>query len=422
MPLPLLGRRVNRAALLALGLEAMATASIPMTFADREGQLVHIDEVSNGLACGCSCPGCGERMVAKQGPKTVHHFAHEGGSDCAGGLQTALHRAAKAILSQEKRMRLPELKVLEEAKDGAGRTHEASRTLAPKTIAFDKVIDETRFGSVVPDIMGKIGDRTLLVEVAVHHFVDEAKLAKLREAGVACVEIDLSGMLDGWGWASLRSALVDGAVGKAWIFNPRESALRAAARMEAEAKAVGEDRRAARVAVEIQRAHEIQRSEIAGFREAAAKLDALVQSGQLERDRARLAAAGPQLGVWVSASRALDIQWGSAPEHLNIQVPGESGILADRRVWQAGLFALFIKGNQAKSFSTKAAAKWCVATFPRRSEFAVLQKHERLLTRDQAAALPWAFRAVSGYLSELARRGFLKSVGARHEIIRPGPH
>lgn len=74
--------------------------------------MVHINDVANGLACGCVCPGCDDRMVAKQGAITNHHCAHEGGSDCAGELQTTLHLAAKAVQLKERRMVLPALAFL----------------------------------------------------------------------------------------------------------------------------------------------------------------------------------------------------------------------------------------------------------------------------------------------------------------------
>lgn len=395
----------------------MADRAIPMTFASREGVLIHIDEAANGLACGCSCPSCGERMVAKQGSQTVHHFAHEGGSDCKGGLQTALHLAAKAILAREKRMRLPALTVVEKAKDASGRKHEASRSIAAKSVAFDEVMEETRFGSVIPDILAKAGDRTLLIEVAVHHFVDGAKLAKLRDAGVACVEIDLSGMLDGWNWASLRSALVEGVEGKTWLHNPRETALRTAALIEADVKAADADRYELNLKTEIERAHARQRSEIPHFNEALAKLEEFRHPLRRAREKERLAAKGPAEGAWVSAARSLGIGWERPPAFIDIEVPGESAFLVDRKVWQAAVFVFFIKQNRDASFGGKTVVKWCFLNFPRRVEFLLLQKHERLLTREQAADLPWASRAVRAYLAELTRLGFLRHVGDRFEII-----
>ncbi len=93
------------------GVTDQKMTSIPVTFALRGADTVHISEVASGLACGCFCPGCGDRMVARKGPIKIHHFAHEGGSDCAGGLETTLHLAAKALLSKERRIVLPEASV-----------------------------------------------------------------------------------------------------------------------------------------------------------------------------------------------------------------------------------------------------------------------------------------------------------------------
>ncbi len=93
--------------------------------------------------------------------------------------------------------------------------------------------------------------------------------------------------------------------------------------------------------------------------------------------------------------------------------------MVDRRVWQAALFAFFIKGSRAKSFGGKTAVKWCQDNFPRHAEFILLQRHERLLTPDQAADRPWASRAVRAYLGELTRLGFLRHLGDRFEITFP---
>ena len=102
------------------------------------------------LACRCLCPACGARLVAKQGDRTAHHFAHEGESDCAGGVETALHLAAKEVLVKERRMTLPCLTENAEAIDSSGRPHSANRSIRSMNVSFDSVSSEVRLGGVVP--------------------------------------------------------------------------------------------------------------------------------------------------------------------------------------------------------------------------------------------------------------------------------
>lgn len=252
-----------------------------MTFAVLDGKIVHVEQVVNGLACGCSCPSCGERLIAKQGKETAHHFAHEGGSDCTGGVQTTLHLAAKEIISRERRMTLPALLVAATATDAGGGTHEAAASLPSKEVVFDEVSEETRFGRVIPDIQAKVGDRMLFVEVAVHHFADDDKRQRLAEAGVATVEIDLSGMADGWDWESLFRAVVEKTDTKAWLFNPRAAALLNVARKDADAKARKANKQKAKRNADIALSHEYQRASIPGFRSAIAMLEELSDPKEL---------------------------------------------------------------------------------------------------------------------------------------------
>ena len=67
-------------------------------YALRNGQLVHVDSVESGAACGCVCPGlkCGAPMVARKGTVRRHHFAHATGKGCG---ESAMHRVAKFLLT-----------------------------------------------------------------------------------------------------------------------------------------------------------------------------------------------------------------------------------------------------------------------------------------------------------------------------------
>lgn len=46
-------------------------------FGLKDGRLVDISGVERGLNCGCICPSCGQRVVARFGSVTTPHFAHD---------------------------------------------------------------------------------------------------------------------------------------------------------------------------------------------------------------------------------------------------------------------------------------------------------------------------------------------------------
>lgn len=358
-------------------------------------------------------------MVAKQGAKTIHHFAHEGGSDCKGGLETALHLAAKAILSKERWMCLPELPVEESANDGLGRPHKARRAIAPKMVTFDQVFEESRFGGMVPDLRAEIDGQALLVEIAVHHFVDEAKRGKVRDAGLACVEVNLSGLTEGWSWPSLRAALVQDSKCKAWVYNPAESALRAAARIDAQKLAEQIDIHELNLKTAAERIRARRRAELPNFNAQLESFEEFSHPRRRDRERQRLAALGSQEPAWIAAARVLGIRYENPPTHIGIEVPGESAFLVDRRVWQAAFFASFVKDRPGESFTGSAAVKWCQTRFPLRREFFLLQKHQDLLAPEQADGLPWSGRAVRAYLAKLVDAAFLSKAEDRFEVLVP---
>lgn len=48
----------------------------------KDGRMVTVDEVEQGLACGCSCIECGGRLVARRGEVRAPHFAHHTAAGC----------------------------------------------------------------------------------------------------------------------------------------------------------------------------------------------------------------------------------------------------------------------------------------------------------------------------------------------------
>ena len=76
---------------------AKIVRDIRLPYALREDRLVHVDSVPTGNRCGCVCPNCRERLIAKNAGKVrAHHFSHVGASGSCG--EGWLHATAKLLL------------------------------------------------------------------------------------------------------------------------------------------------------------------------------------------------------------------------------------------------------------------------------------------------------------------------------------
>ena len=143
-----------------------------------KGHLVHVDDVPNGEACGCSCPECRSKLIAKnKGQHNQHHFAHVGGSDCVGAVESALHLMAKEILSEGKKIMLPRYPL----QVGGVRLFKSI-----EVESYDKEL------SLRPDCVGDTAGQKLWVEFKRSHEVDTDKAAKIKSAKIECVEIDIN--------------------------------------------------------------------------------------------------------------------------------------------------------------------------------------------------------------------------------------
>lgn len=229
----------------------MAT-KLKLPYGLRDGQLQHISQVATGLACGCTCPGCGALLVARNtaGNVKVAHFAHYKAEECSTGLQTALHYAAKDIIARHQQLRLP-------SASGYFRFTEAYRAsftfdISPyedylfestgyneeagfiqseyadasgyffqsRVIPVDEVVLEKRAGDIIPDVLVRSGEKWLLVEVAVAHFVDAEKRKKIQALGLSAVEIDLSKTRRDVELAELEALIIESEKQKKWLNNP----------------------------------------------------------------------------------------------------------------------------------------------------------------------------------------------------------
>ena len=83
-----------------------------MTFALKEGKLVDIDSVDNGLACGCKCLACDADLVARNnGVVREHHFAHRGGKEPSSCYDKSIVCLTGDVINKSGKLFLPPLSI-----------------------------------------------------------------------------------------------------------------------------------------------------------------------------------------------------------------------------------------------------------------------------------------------------------------------
>lgn len=181
----------------------------------KNGELIHISTVEKGLKCQCVCPGCGHPLIARKGPKTTHHFAHSQHSECAKGIETALHLSAKEILQKHKKLQLPKVEV-------EFNSYRPNWLVSQEIfIEFDEVKLEYRMDTIVPDVIVIVKGRPLMIEITVTHKTGESKVEKIKQMGISCLEIDLSSFKGELTIEELESIVIEKATYKKWLHNEK---------------------------------------------------------------------------------------------------------------------------------------------------------------------------------------------------------
>jgi hypothetical protein len=207
-------------------------------FGLKDGDIVHVDNVANGLACGCICPNCETELVAYNNPKNknANHFQHLSKTKCRNYYETALHYLAKKIIEEHKSLTVPDIKfTLPGYAEGYSSSviQSSEKRVEKTTLTFDKVLLEKKAIDIRPDLKCITKGRTLFVEIAVTHFVDEEKRQKIYKNDFPVLEIDLSQFDRSIQKDKLRQILSGDIENMKWLYNPKIYARQ----KEAEAKA-----------------------------------------------------------------------------------------------------------------------------------------------------------------------------------------
>jgi hypothetical protein len=156
-------------------------------------ELKHISDVNSGLECHCTCPHCGNKLIAKKGNIRTHHFAHYESMDCNHGAETAIHLLAKEIIAEHKVIQLPAIYCCETLNDDNQHPHFAAEFIPSKLVQLFNVQVETKMVGYQPDLTAqKENNEWLDIEIKVTHEVDEDKSASQIERQREMLEIDLS--------------------------------------------------------------------------------------------------------------------------------------------------------------------------------------------------------------------------------------
>ena len=170
-----------------------------------DGRLVHVNDVQNGLECGCLCPACKSPLIARQGERRTWHFAHVSEVDCDSAGETALHLAAKQALEDlSGRIRIPEEVIRkvgwpppnQRVSKPMARLNDLMTHTVPERYASESSVriepQDWAYQGFRPDAVLEANSGKLLVEIRVTHEVDEEKRRRMGKVGLGAIEIDLS--------------------------------------------------------------------------------------------------------------------------------------------------------------------------------------------------------------------------------------
>lgn len=175
-------------------------------------QLVTIQDVERGLACGCICVECGEVLVARKGVQNEHHFAHYSNKEsCAVHRESLLHLFGKQVIHEAMGLQMPHL------------PDQPPKFGNPSSWwDFERVEEEIWLDGFRPDLFAHLrGGQRVLIEIAVTSFIDETKLALIKERNLWALEVDLSDLHDGEiavPSEELRQLIVHRTEHKYWVY------------------------------------------------------------------------------------------------------------------------------------------------------------------------------------------------------------
>lgn len=423
-------------------------------FGVRDGRAWAPSEVEPGKRCGCSCPGCGQPLVAKAlgSRRKRPHFAHLVASECSTGRETGIHLRAKQVIAERAQLLLPawEGDLIDmpnplRLRDEAGEWHEGMRVDFPAVIVgLRDVVTERRIDGYQPDLTARDDVGELLIEVRVTHAVDDSKAEWVRAQGRRMIEIDLSQMDRDTPHdpAAFEHEVLFEVLNRSWISCPEAVSAWGAAKSELEGRIAVRNSELAR---ERAMAEASLRSRTAsGSRQQRDR--AAAREFMRTRERTRHAAdleKLPRLATRERVCRLLeeyrkeaqpriielqDTIPAAALEICLIAHPGAWIYGVAPELWQLLAFKQFVSAaKEGARFNQRDMASWVIRSFPREqtlyrlfaAKYRKLKEAQRAgfnkrrldhwaFTTEENAAIPNFYAPVNDFIERLAVAGWIR--------------
>lgn len=143
--------------------------------------------------------------------------------------ESVLHWQIKQILAECRTITVGPFRREFRQEQSDGRRLEKVVELPSMRLVLSEVRLEQRLDGFVPDVLcravdpsGTLASMELLIEVAVTHHVGDEKLAKIRESGLACIELDAARLGEGGRVTvqKLRNLVRESRSGTQWLHHP----------------------------------------------------------------------------------------------------------------------------------------------------------------------------------------------------------
>lgn len=337
-----------------------------------DNKIISIDEVPvnmKGLLCDCVCAHCGKDLQAcSLEGKVSRYFRHHNEShkdiecDCISNCnpiianETALHKMAKQIIADEKRVIIPGKSIsLFEA--GVNDLPIEIKNSIPsfefhkaKLLCAESVELEKRLENFSPDILLKTKKGEVIVEIFVSHRVDFDKEIKAKEYGSAMLEIDLSEFAQTpISSDKLREIIIDTSSNRKWIFYPlTEDAIFKAKYYFENNKLVKQYRKS------ILEANKKRQRDENNRKLRNEKIKHLFKAETYESKLRELRDDHSFLQFYKTKSKpfwfSFDkyyIKYKCVPFFVDIPISGEMIFQCDRRIWQSVIFNRYVYGRKS---------------------------------------------------------------------------